>query len=47
MTSHLKAMKEFLKTDEPYAFIIEDDCDFDPVRYWNIYLERCYVKDSI
>jgi len=34
VTSHLKAMKEFLKTDEPYAFIIEDDCDFDPVRYW-------------
>ena len=35
VTSHLKAMKEFLKTDEPYAFIIEDDCDFDPVRYWS------------
>ena len=28
-------MKEFLKTDEPYAFIIEDDCDFNPVRHWN------------
>ena len=35
VTSHLKTMKEFLKTDEPYAFIIEDDCDFDPVRYWS------------
>ena len=23
-----ESMKEFLKTDEPYAFIIEDDCDF-------------------
>ena len=35
VTSHLKAMKEFLKTDEPYAFIIEDDCDFNPVRHWD------------
>ena len=35
VTSHLKAMKEFLKTDEPYAFIIEDDCDFNTVRHWN------------
>ena len=34
-TSHLKAMKEFLKTEEPHAFIIEDDCDFDPVKHWN------------
>ena len=26
-TSHLKAMKEFLKTDAPYAIMMEDDCD--------------------
>ena len=34
-TSHLKAMKEFLKTDAPYAIIMEDDCDLDLVKYWN------------
>ena len=34
-TSHLKAMKEFLKTDHPYAIMIEDDCDLDLVRFWN------------
>ena len=34
-TSHLKAMKEFLKTDEPYAIMMEDDCDLDLVKYWN------------
>ena len=34
-TSHLKAMKEFLKTDASYAIMIEDDCDLDLVRFWN------------
>ena len=34
-TSHLKAMKEFLKTDAPYAIMIEDDCDLDLVKFWN------------
>ena len=34
-TSHLKAMKEFLKTDAPYAIMMEDDCDLELVRYWN------------
>ena len=34
-TSHLKAMKEFLKTDAPYAIMMEDDCDLDLVKYWN------------
>ena len=34
-TSHLKAMKEFLKTDKPYAIMIEDDCDLDLVKFWN------------
>ena len=34
-TSHLKAMKEFLKTDSLYAIMIEDDCDLDLVRFWN------------
>ena len=34
-TSHLKAMKEFLKTDKPYAIMMEDDCDLDLVKFWN------------
>ena len=34
-TSHLKAMKEFLKTDAPYAIMMEDDCDLDLVKFWN------------
>ena len=34
-TSHLKAMKEFLQTDAPYAIIMEDDCDLDLVKFWN------------
>ena len=34
-TSHLKAMKEFLKTDSPYAIMMEDDCSLDLVHTWN------------
>ena len=34
-TSHLKAMKEFLKTDSPYAIMMEDDCDLDLIKFWN------------
>ena len=34
-TSHLKAMKEFLKTDAPYAIMMEDDCDLDLAKFWN------------
>ncbi len=33
-TSHLKALVEFLKTDEPYALIMEDDCDLSLIRHW-------------
>ena len=33
-TSHLKALKEFLKTDEPYAIIMEDDVDLSTALYW-------------
>jgi len=36
VTSHLKAIKDFYEnTDEPYAIIMEDDCDIDTVRFWN------------
>ena len=34
-TSHLRAIKEFLKTDAPYAVMMEDDCALDLVRFWN------------
>ena len=33
-TSHLKALKEFLKTDEKYALIMEDDVDISTVKKW-------------
>ena len=33
-TSHLKAMKEFLKTDAPCAIMMEDDCDIGTVNHW-------------
>jgi len=33
-TSHLKAMKEFLKTDAPCAIMMEDDCDIGTVLHW-------------
>ena len=33
-TSHLKAMKEFLKTDAPCALMMEDDCDLESVKHW-------------
>ena len=34
-TSHLKALKEFLKTDAPCALILEDDCDISTATHWN------------
>jgi len=35
-TSHLKAIKDFYhNTDEPYAIMMEDDCNLDLVRFWN------------
>lgn len=36
ITSHLKAIKHWYDTsDSPYAIIMEDDCNFDVVQYWN------------
>jgi GR25 family glycosyltransferase involved in LPS biosynthesis len=36
ITSHLKAIKYWMETsDSPYAIFVEDDVDFDTVRYWN------------
>lgn len=35
VTSHLKAIKQFYyETDEPYAIIMEDDCDISIAKYW-------------
>jgi len=42
-TSHLKAMKEFLKTDEPYAIMMEDDCDLELIKYWNFTWDDFYA----
>ena len=46
-TSHLKALKEFLKTDEPCAIIMEDDCDISTVFHWGLQLERFLLQSSI
>ena len=34
-TSHLKALQEFLKTDEKYAIIMEDDVDISIPKFWS------------
>ena len=43
-TSHLKALKEFLKTDAPCAIIMEDDCDLSPVAHWGFNWKDFYAK---
>ena len=43
-TSHLKALKEFLKTDAPCALIMEDDCDISTVSYWGFTWKDFYSK---
>ena len=34
VTSHLKALKEFLNSDQQCAIIMEDDCDINTASYW-------------
>ena len=34
VTSHLKALKEFLNSGEQCAIIMEDDCDINTASYW-------------
>ena len=34
-TSHLKAIKQFYDSGEPYAIMMEDDCSLDLIKYWN------------
>ena len=43
-TSHLKAMKEFLKTDAPCAIIMEDDCDISTAFHWGFTWKDFYAK---
>ena len=43
-TSHLKAIKEFLKTDAPCALILEDDCDISTTSYWPFIWKDFYSK---
>ena len=43
-TSHLKAMKEFLKTDAPCAIMMEDDCDIGTVQHWPFSWKDFYRK---
>ena len=43
-TSHLRAMKEFLKTDAPYAIMMEDDCSLDLVQTWNFTWKDFYTN---
>ena len=43
-TSHLKALKEFLKTDAPCAIIMEDDCDINTVSHWGFNWKDFYAK---
>ena len=43
-TSHLKALKMFLETDEPYCILMEDDVSLDLVRFWNFTWRDFYVK---
>ena len=43
-TSHLKALKMFLETDEPCALMMEDDCDISTVFHWGFTWKDFYAK---
>ncbi len=44
VTSHLKALKEFLKTDAPCALVMEDDCDINTVTHWGFNWKDFYSR---
>ena len=44
VTSHLKALKLFLETDESCALIMEDDCDISNVFHWGFNWKDFYSK---
>jgi hypothetical protein len=43
-TSHLKAIKQFYDSGEPYAIMMEDDCELDLVRFWNFTWQDFHAK---
>ena len=44
VTSHLKALREFYDSGQPYAVIMEDDLSLDLVRFWNFTWREFYSK---
>jgi len=45
VTSHLKALKQFLETSgSPCALIMEDDCDLDTVKHWGFTWKDFFSK---
>ena len=43
--SHLKAIKHFYEnTDDDYALIMEDDVDFEPIKFWNFSWKDFFSK---
>jgi len=44
VTSHLKAIKQFYDSGEPYAIIMEDDCSLDLIKYWNFSWKDFYGR---
>ena len=44
VTSHLKALKMFLETDEPCLLMMEDDCDISNVFHWGFTWKDFYSK---
>ena len=43
-TSHLKAIKQFYDSGEPYAIMMEDDCCLDLLRFWNFEWRDFYAR---
>ena len=43
-TSHLKTLKEFLKSDSNCALIMEDDCDIGTVSSWGFTWKDFYAR---
>jgi len=44
VTSHLKAIKEFYDSGEPYAIMMEDDCSLDLIQFWNFTWKDFFCK---
>ena len=44
VTSHLKAIKRFYESGDPYGIIMEDDCELDLARFWNFTWQDFYAK---